>query len=90
MVIDPTTSDMVATYPRLIEIMPKTGMIKDINKQPYSSMTLLCYGEIYESLGKKDEALSCYKAVASSENVPEDVLNTANEKIGSANVKDKK
>lgn len=33
MVIDPTTSDMVATYPRLIEIIPKGGFIKDINKQ---------------------------------------------------------
>lgn len=33
MVIDPTTTDMVGAYPRLIEIVPKTGMIKDINKQ---------------------------------------------------------
>ena len=72
------------------QALAELDRIKDINKQPYSSMTQLCYGEIYESLGKKDEALSCYKAVASSENVPEDLLNTANEKIGAVNCKDKK
>jgi len=33
MVIDPTTSDMTTTYPRLIEIVPRGGFIKDINKQ---------------------------------------------------------
>lgn len=33
MVIDPNTTDMIASYPRLNDILPKTGFIKDINKQ---------------------------------------------------------
>lgn len=33
MVIDPTVGDMITTYPRLKDIIPKSGFIKDINKQ---------------------------------------------------------
>ncbi len=33
MVIDPNTTDMITTYPRLKEILPKGSFVKDVNKQ---------------------------------------------------------
>jgi len=33
MVIDPNTTDMITTYPRLNDILPKGSFVKDLNKQ---------------------------------------------------------
>ncbi len=33
MVIDPNTTDMLETYPRLKDILPKGSFVKDVNKQ---------------------------------------------------------
>ncbi len=55
--------------------------LKEVKTQPHWSMGQMGLAEVYETLGAKDQALACYKAVIASEKAPADLVASAKSKL---------
>ena len=55
--------------------------LKNITQQPHWSIARMGLGDVYESLGAKEESLACYKAVVGSPQAPADLVEIAKTKL---------